>query len=91
VRGGVALAAVNIGAQAQTLANIGSGQSWILAAAPGQKLDTKLVTVNGATPRLLPSGKLGGLTGRAARGSVSVPGQSITFVAVPGAANPACR
>lgn len=91
VRGGVGLAAVNIGTQAQTLANIGSGQSWILAAAPGQRLDTKVVTVNGATPRLLPSGKLGGLTGRAARGSVSVPGRSVAFVAVPGAANPACR
>lgn len=91
VRGGVGLAAVNIGTVPQTLAGLGAAQSWILAAAPGQKLETKAVTVNGATPRLLPSGRLGGLTGLATRGSVSVPGQSITFVAVPGAANRACR
>jgi hypothetical protein len=91
VRGGVGLAAVNIGTQPQTLSGIGAAQTWTLAAAPGQKIDTKVVTINGATPRLLPNGKLGGLAGRPARGSVSVPGRSITFVAVAGAANRACR
>lgn len=91
VKGGVGLAAVNIGAQPQVLSGIGKARVWTLAAAPGQKLDTKAVTVNGAVPDLLPSGKLSGLTGQAARGWVSVPGQSVTFVAVPGAANPVCR
>lgn len=91
VKGGVGLAAVNIGSRPQILSGLGIAQTWTLAAAPGQKLDTKAVTVNGVTPSLLPSGKLGGLAGRMARGSVSVPSQSITFVAVPGAANRACR
>jgi hypothetical protein len=91
VKGGVGLAAVNIGTQAQAISGLGAARFWTLAAAPGQPIDTKVVTVNGATPRLLPSGKLGGLAGQAARGSVSVPGRSVTFVAVPGAANRACR
>lgn len=91
VKGGVGLTAINIGTQPQTLSGLGAARVWNLAVAPGQKIDTKAVTVNGTTPRLLPNGKLAGLAGQPARGSVSVPGQSITFVAVPGAANRACR
>ncbi len=91
VKGGVGLAAVNIGNQLQTLPDLGNAQVWTLAAAPDQNIDTKAITVNGATPSLLSSGKLAGLAGRAVRGSVEVAGKSIVFVAVPAAGNPACR
>ncbi|MEO6717922.1 MAG: hypothetical protein ABIM50_11840 [Novosphingobium sp.] len=87
-KGGVGLAAINLGTQVQSVSLGGRAFSWTLA---GQPLDTRSVTVNGEAPSLRPNGTLAGLTGRPTGGTVALPGQSIVFVAVPGAANPACR
>ncbi|MEO5586913.1 MAG: hypothetical protein ABIQ81_04375 [Novosphingobium sp.] len=87
-KGGVGLAVINLGTQQQTLVVGGRALSWTMA---GRPLDTRNVTVNGQAPRLRPNGSLAGLTGRPVGGAVAVPGQSIVFVAVPGAANRACR
>ena len=87
-RGGVGLAVINLGTQTQSLGLGGRALSWTLA---GQPIDTRAVTVNGRTPGLRPNGTLAGLVGRPANGAVSLPGRSIVFVAVPGAANRACR
>ena len=53
-------------------------------------LDSKTMTVNGVVPEVGADGAISGLDGAAVRGGLSVPGQSIAFVAVPSAANPAC-
>jgi hypothetical protein len=91
VSGGVGLAAVNIDTQPHALSGLGVAQTWTLAPAPGQPIDTKIVTVYGARPSLLPNGRLAGLAPRAITGSVAVPARSIVFVAIRSAANPACR
>jgi len=49
------------------------------------------VLVNGKAPALSADYKLTGLEGTAVNGKVTLPGQSIAFYAMPGAANPACR
>jgi hypothetical protein len=87
----VGLAAVNVDTQPHALSGLGIAQTWTLAPAPGQPIDTKIVTVNGARPGLLPNGRLAGLAPRAITGSVAVPARSIVFVAMRSAANPACR
>lgn len=87
-KGGVGLAAINLGPQAQSLTLGSRALSWTLV---GRPIDTRRVTVNGQAPSLRSDGTLAGLTGRPSGGVVAVPGQSIVFVAVPGAANPACR
>lgn len=86
-RGGVGLAAINLGTNPQSLA-VGKAQSWTLA---GQTLDTRDATVNGRTPSVEANGRLAGLTGQPVNGAMALPARSIVFVAVPGAANPACR
>ena len=86
--GGVAVMALNTGEAAQTI-NLGSkGLGWTLT---GQPLDTRSVLVNGKAPALSADLKLTGLKGTAIAGKVTLPGQSIAFYAIPGAANPACR
>lgn len=87
-KGSVGLAAINLGASSQSVALGSRGRAWVISASP---LDAKVVAVNGQAPGLDAAGRATGLEGVAVSGSVSVPGQSIAFVEVPGAGNPACR
>jgi hypothetical protein len=57
----------------------------------GQPLDTREVRINEAAPGLDDRGGLTGLAGAEAASGLAVPGQSIAFVAVAAAGNPACR
>jgi len=87
-RGGVGLVTLNLGNAAQSV-SVGRGaMAWTMRGAP---IDSAHVTINGAAPSMAANGRISGLNGRAVNGSLSVPGQAIAFVAVPGAANPACR
>lgn len=86
--GGVTVMALNTGEAPQRLGLGGKGLAWTMT---GQPVDTRDVRINGKTPGLSPSGELTGLDGDAVAGSVTVPGQSVAFYAMPGANNQACR
>ncbi|MFM2371822.1 MAG: hypothetical protein RIS85_1544 [Pseudomonadota bacterium] len=86
--GGVAVMALNTGEAAQRVNLGGKGLGWTMT---GQPVDTRNVLVNGKAPALSADLKLTGLDGVAVGGSAMLPGQSIAFYAIPGAANPACR
>lgn len=86
-KGGVGLAAINTGSAAQMIPLGTKALVWVLQA---PDLDSKAVTVNGHRPAL-EGNRLAGLHGAPVSGEVSLPGRSITFVAVAGAGNPACR
>ena len=87
-KGGVGLVAINTGSAPQQIATGGRARAWVLT---GQPLDTREVRVNGAAPGLDDRGGLTGLGGVEAGASLAVPGQSIAFIAVAAAGNPACR
>ena len=87
-KGGVGLAAVNIGDTPQQIAVGRRAQAWLLSA---PAFDSKALSVNGRTPTLEANGRLSGLDGAAVSGSVTVPGKGIAFVAVADAGNRACR
>ena len=87
VPGGVAILALNTGEEAQTLRIAGKSQAWIMT---GKPVDTGSITINGHSPALAPDGTLTGMESATMTGPVAVPPQSIAFVAVPQAANPAC-
>jgi len=88
--GGVGLLALNTSEVAHTLVlGVENGKVWVMTGAP---LDTRAVQINGQTPRLDDSGELRGLDGVPLRdGRVSLPAQSIAFVAAAAARNSACR
>ena len=86
--GGVGLVALNTGAAPQTLGVGRRATAWTMS---GEPVDTRVIAINGRTPGLDAKGKLTGLKGAPVAGALRVPGQSIAFAAVPGAANPACR
>jgi len=86
--GGVALAAVNTGTAAQI---VPVGADARVYAMQAEVLDSGSVTVNGAAPGVRDDGSLAGLDGVMAQGAVTIPAQSVVFVAVAGAGNPACR
>ena len=86
--GGVGLVALNTGSAPQTLGVGRRATAWTMT---GEPVDTRAITVNGRTPGLDAKGNLTGLAGARVAGSLRLPGQSIAFVAVPGAGNPACR
>lgn len=86
--GGVGVMALNTGEAAQRVNLGGKGMGWTMT---GHPLDTRAVLVNGKTPALSADYELTGLEGMAVSGRVTLPGQSIAFYAMPGAANPACR
>jgi hypothetical protein len=88
VPGGVALLALNTGTATQALAVGRRALAWTLL---GEPIDTRSITVNGHAPALDDKGTLTGLDGAPVRGTLRVPGQSISFVAVRDADNPACR
>jgi len=86
--GGVGLLAMNTGQPAHSL-DVGTGaDSWVMT---GEPVDTREIRINGAVPLLGDDGELHGLEGAAVDGALIVPGQSIAFVAVRDAGNPACR
>ncbi|MDE2410706.1 MAG: hypothetical protein KGM18_02915 [Sphingomonadales bacterium] len=87
-RGGVALAAINLADGPQRLAFEGPGRVRVMQA---PTLDGKTVTVNGRTPALAARGGFSGIDAVPAPGGLSLPGRAIAFVALPRAANPACR
>lgn len=88
VPGGVGLLALNTGAAAQSLGVGRRALGWTMT---GQPLDTRAVTINRRVPGLGAKGNLTGLAGLPVRGRLAIPGQSIAFVAVRDANNPACR
>jgi heparanase len=87
-KGGVTMMALNLGSSAQSLAVGNNAKSWVMTGAP---IDTKTVSINGQAPNMAPDGTISGLDGARVSGAVSVPGQSIAFVAVADANNTACR
>ena len=88
--GGVALAALNLGDTAQTLTAGSQARAWVMRASTAA-LDTKAILINDRQPSADEAGRLSGLEGAPASGTVSVPGKAIAFVAVENAGNPACR
>ncbi|HEX8058824.1 MAG TPA: hypothetical protein VF481_19295 [Novosphingobium sp.] len=87
-KGGVGLAAINLGDTPQQVALGSRAQAWVLTA---PALDSKAVSVNGRQPRLEANGRLSGLDGAPVSGSLTLPGKGIAFVAVAAAGNRACR
>lgn len=87
-KGGVGLTVLNTGTTPHSLAVGQNAHSWVMT---GQPLDTKAVLVNGKRPALSDKGELTGLEGVAVTGALSIPGQSIAFIAVKDANNSACR
>jgi heparanase len=86
--GGVGLLALNTGSAAQSLKVGNKATAWVMTGAP---IDTRAIKINGGAPSLDGQGALIGLDGVAAKGALSVPGQSIAFVAVADANNKACN
>ena len=86
-KGGVGLAAINLGDAPQVIPVTGRAEAWVMEASP---LDSKTVTVNGRQPRLENNGALSGLGGVPVSARASVPGKSITFIAARAAGNAAC-
>lgn len=87
-QGGVALTVLNLDEKAHALGVKGDMKSWLMTGTP---LDTHTVRVNGQTPAVNDSGNIEGLNSVDAKGALSLPGQSIAFVAVPNAGNRICR
>jgi hypothetical protein len=86
--GGVALVALNLGDKLQSL-NPGKGaMAYVLSA---KKLDDKMVAINGAMPSVGADGTISGMSPRAVMGALAIPAQSIAYVSVAGAHNPACK
>lgn len=86
-KGGVGLAVINTGDAAQTVPLGGNAQAWVMQA---PVLESKTITVNGHQPAF-DGERLTGLEGANVAGNVILPARSITFLAVAGAGNPACR
>ena len=86
--GGVGLVALNTGAAPHTFGVGRRATAWTMT---GEPVDTRAIAINGRTPGLDAKDNLTGLAGARVAGALRVPGQSIAFVAVPGAGNRACR
>ncbi|MET0374930.1 MAG: hypothetical protein ABW128_11835 [Rhizorhabdus sp.] len=89
-KGGVALAAINLGDSAQVLPVGARAETWVLQSA-NASLDSKVIHVNGRQPRADDAGKLYGLEGVLVSGTLSLPGKSIAFVKADRASNATCR
>ncbi len=86
--GGVGLLAINTGTSDQTL-GVGAGAlGWTIT---GEPIDTRNIKINGLTPGIDTRSNLTNLGGTPVAGSLSVPAQSIAFVAVRNAGNGACK
>jgi hypothetical protein len=86
--GGVGLVALNLSKMAQSLPVQKRSKAWIMT---GHPIDTKTIAINGKAVSFGDDGRATGLDGKTMTGPVSVPAQSIAFVAVAAANNPACR
>ncbi|MDE2620736.1 MAG: hypothetical protein KGL54_11300, partial [Sphingomonadales bacterium] len=86
--GGVGVVALNTGETAQVVRFGAKAKAWVMTSRP---LDSRAVLVNGRIPAMVADGTVTGLAGRPVAGAMAVPGRAIAFLAVPGAANPACR
>ena len=88
--GGVALVAINLSrADKASLVLPTAAQRYTLTAG---ELQAKTVKLNGRTPAMQPGDRLPALTPvAAAKGPLSLAPASITFLAIPNAANKACR
>lgn len=87
-RGGVALAAINIGDDSATLDLGANARAWIMRAEP---LTSTSVTINGIVPSIDKDGTLVGLEGVKSGTRQTVGGKSIAFFALPAASNVACK
>jgi len=89
-QGGVALLAINNSrTDAHALALPLAADRYTLT---GQPLDTRDVRLNGRPLALRPDNQLPDMAGdRVAAGTIPLPAASITFLAIPDAANPSCR
>lgn len=87
-KGGVGLVALNTGSAPQNLSFGKTGKVWVMHAA---SVDSMTISINGKSPAIDAKGRLSGLDGVTAKGSISLPGQTIGFVALAGANNAACR
>jgi len=85
--GGVALAVLNLSDKAQSLAVGHSASRWVMTGT----LDTRAVSINGQNPSVNEAGEIEGLKAEAGTGRISMPAQSVSFIAVPDAGNEACR
>jgi heparanase 1 len=87
--GGVTLLAINAGPAAATFDVAAAGERFTLTA---DELQSRSVRLNGEILQAGSGGSVPPLTGRpVAKGPLSLPPTSITFVTFPGAANRACR
>ena len=86
--GGVALLALNTTEAASRLPLARAGKAWVMTA---DQIDGRTVRVNGTVPTADPAGRIAGLTAAWVTGGLALPARSISFVAVPGAANRACH
>jgi hypothetical protein len=89
VSGGVSLLAINASAQAQTMDIAKASERYTLSA---QQLERRSVQLNGRILELQSDDTLPAIKGaKVPSGRVTLNSQSITFLAVPEAANAACR
>jgi len=88
-RGGVSLAAINIGDGPLTLPVGAKARAWVLQST-GSSVDSKVIQINGRQPQADDAGQLHGLDSVTVSHSLSVPAKSIAFVTVDDARNAAC-
>ena len=86
--GGVALLALNTTAAPARLPLARPGRAWVMTA---DQLDGRIVRINGSVPTVDSRGTIGRLTPAPATGALALAPHSISFVAVPTAANRACH
>lgn len=87
-KGGISLLALNTGSASLSLKVGDKATAWVMTGLP---VDTRTIKINGGEPTIDENGALLGLDGVAAKGTLSVPGQSIAFLAVKDANNKACN
>jgi heparanase 1 len=86
--GGVALATLNLGATPQRLSPGKGALAYVMTAAA---LDDRTVLINGAAASVNDAGEVTGLAPRTIGSHMVLPPQSIAYIAVANAHNPACN
>ncbi|MES2699536.1 MAG: hypothetical protein V4647_07995, partial [Pseudomonadota bacterium] len=86
--GGVGLLVLNPRHTSSSLRLQGNGLAWVMQA---DNLDDGSVSVNGIEPEVAGDGSIAGLSSISVQSAVELPALSIAFVAMPDAANDACR
>ncbi len=87
--GGVALLALNLGTADQVISPGKSASAYVVTA---KTLDDRVVNINGAAPNMGDDGRITGIDAKllGLHGKLTLPAQSVAFVAVPNAGNAAC-